>query len=235
MDSLSPESVAATFARGAAADLRWLARLHDREPTAALLAELAAAPPAECLALRLDGEDAARGFDLLARTLAEPVTPALLEELAVDFAAIHLNHTYRAAPIESVWVHDEPLVRQEAMFAVKRWHRRAGVEPADDQRRDPDHLVLELHFLAVLCERAGDDAAALDDVVAFLDEHPLRWVPAFCGRVATRCATPFFAGAALLTGAYLERLRTVLGAALGRPRPAACDEKVSSRSDRPCG
>ena len=57
------------------------------------------------------------------------------------------------------------------------------------------------------------------DAVLFLDRHPLRWVPDFCSRVATRCREPFFAGIAVLTNAHLDDLRDRLGTACGTPRP----------------
>ncbi|MBP2295312.1 TorD/DmsD family molecular chaperone [Azospirillum rugosum] len=227
MTEASPVVVA--FGRAAAADVRRLAGLHDHEPTTDLLEELRAQPLQDLFGLTLDRPDIAQALALLGEaldTLPRPADAAALDELAADFAAIHLTNALRACPIESVWVHEEPLRRQEAMFRVKAWHRRFGV--VTDDPRDPDHLVLELHFLAELLER-GLGAEAAD----FLDQHPLRWVPAFCGRVAARCRTPYFAGTALLTGGYLDALRDLLAQGFDRPRPARQD--AESRRKEACG
>lgn len=214
--------VVVQFGRAAAADLRRLARLHDREPTAELLEELREQPLQDLFGLTLDRADAVQAMALIAELVADlprPVDAASLDDLAADFAAIHLTNAYRACPMESVWVHDEPMRRQEAMFQVKGWHRRFGV--VTDDPRDPDHLVLELHFLADLLERGQ-----AEDAASFLDQHPLRWIPAFCGRVASRCRTPYFAGVALLTGAYLDVLRDLLAQAFDLPRPAVTETKA---------
>lgn len=221
--------VVSAFGQSAAADLRRLAGLHDREPTADLLEGLRDQPLQDFFAITLDREDARNGFTLMEEAMAAlpcPVDPASLDLLASDFAAIYLNHTYRAAPMESVWVHDEPLVRQEAMFAVRRWYSAANVVQNHADNRDSDHLVLELHFLALLMERA-DNEEGLRSALRFLDAHPMRWVPSFCSRVAGRCATAYYGGLALLTGSYLDQLRDLLGAFLEVPRPSYDKEKAA--------
>ena len=213
--------VVVQFGRTVAADLRRLARLHDREPTADLLEELREQPLQDLFGLTLDRPDAHQALALITEVVSDlprPIDTASLDELAADFASIYLTNAYRACPMESVWVHDEPLRRQEAMFRVKAWHRRFGLVTEDP--RDADHLVLELHFLADLMERSTPA-----EVAAFLDQHLLRWVPSFCGRVAARCRTPYFAGLALLTGAYLDQLRDLLEQAFEVPR--ASDERRS--------
>jgi hypothetical protein len=91
-------------------------------------------------------------------------------------------------------------------------------------------LVLQLEFIAALLERAGcseDPTALLGDAARFLDEHLLRWLEEFGDRVALRCATPFYAGLALLTTSYLDALRNFLAFLLGAPRPAP--EEIAGR------
>ena len=197
------------FGQAAAADLRRLARLHDREPTAELLEELRERPLQDLFGLTLDRPDAEQAMALIAEVAADlpcPIDRESLEELATDFAVIHRTDALRAGPRESVWGH------AEATTQVASWHLRFGF--VSDDPRDPDHLVPELRFLAELLDRARPEDAA-----AFLDQHALRWVPDFCGRVAARCRTPYFAGVALLTGAYLDRLRDRLEQDFALPRP----------------
>ncbi|MBP2315259.1 TorD/DmsD family molecular chaperone [Azospirillum soli] len=189
--------VVVRFGQAAAADLRRLARLHDREPTAELLEELREQPLQDLFGLTLDRPDAEQAMALIAEVAADlpcPIDGESLEELAADFASIHRTDAFRAGPRESVWGH------AEAVSQVAAWHLRFGFVSGDP--RDPDHLVPELRFLAELLDRARPEDAA-----AFLDQHPLRWVPDFCGRIAAHCRTPYFAGVALLTGAYLDQLR----------------------------
>ncbi|WP_448202530.1 TorD/DmsD family molecular chaperone [Azospirillum sp. sgz302134] len=220
--------VVGQFGRAAAADLRRLARLHDREPTAELLEELRERPLQDLFGLTLDRGDAVQAMALIGEVVGDlpsPIDAAALDELAADFAAIYLTNAYRACPMESVWVHDEPLRRQDAMFQVQAWHRRFGV--VTDDPRDADHLVLELHFLAELLERGR-----MEDAAAFLDQHPLRWAPAFCGRVAARCRTAYFAGVSLLTGAYLDVLRDLLAQAFALPRPASDARSAEGQGSR---
>ena len=206
--------------RGLAADLRRLARLHDREPTAELLEELRERPLQDLfgqslLGGALDRPDAVQAMALVAEVVADlpcPVDDASLEELADDFASIHRTDAYRVRPVESAWVESDGARGEAAAELLAEWHRRFGL--AADDPRGPDHLVPQLRLLAELLDRARPEDAA-----AFLDEHPLRWVPDCCGRVAARCRTPYFAGVALLTGAYLDQLRDRLEQAFAIPRP----------------
>jgi hypothetical protein len=54
-----------------------------------------------------------------------------------------------------------------------------------------------------------------------MDEHLLRWLEDFAGRVVTHCMTPFYAGLAALTAVYCDQLRDCLARILDEPRPAA--------------
>lgn len=223
-----------SFCAAAALDLELLARLHAAEPDAAMLASLQTDGFPAGLGLRLTGE---AGVDALARMAAalaaipKPADATVLDGLAVDYADIYLTHALRASPCESVWFDDENLACQESMFQVRRWYTRHGLAAADWRTRPDDHLVLQLQFLAHLCERAtGVDE--LREVTRFMDEHLLRWLPRFAGRVAERCSTRYFAALALLTQAWCEELRDVLEVLLDEPRPDPdeIDEKMRGRT-----
>jgi len=208
-------------AQALAADLATLALLHDAEPAAALLEELASSPMRDWLALELRSEPAVEGCALLDRALAgleRPVGQATLDALAADFAAIYLVHACRAAPSESPWLDKDQIERQEPMFEVRGWYRHYGLAVENWAERPDDHLVNQLRFLAhLLGEVSGP--VALRDAARFLDAHTLRWVPQFARRVAARCATPYFAGLALLTLGYLDELRELLAEVTLEPRP----------------
>jgi TorA maturation chaperone TorD len=223
-----------TLLRAVAEDLRLLAALHADELNAEQLEELRQFPFQDYLGL-LAGSPATR--DALAAmdaVLAATEAPAVtLDTLAADYADIYLTYRYRAAPSESAWVHPERLERQEPMFVVRQWHRRFGVQVPDWRVRPDDHLVNELLLLAHILEEETP-GRAMAAAGQFLDDHLLVWAPSFFGRVAARCATPFYAALALLSAAYLEEVRTLLEQLTGEERQvrqpddattaAACEE-----------
>ena len=213
------------FRRSVAADLLQLAVLHDRELNAATIADLRGSGFPRGLALRMESAMARDADGWLKQSLdhlCDPPQRTDLDELAADFAAIYLNHTLRASPCESVWIDEDGLAMQEPMFQVREWYKRFGVAVRDWRQRSDDHLVNQLEFLAYLLEQAAeiDD---LEQASRFMDEHLLRWVGDFARRVATRAATPFYAGLAALTAAHLDELRDVLAAIVEQPRPSKED------------
>lgn len=205
----------ADVAAAAAADLCLIARLHDREPDATLVGALAEQPATDWLALRLDGDGLATGLALMSRALDElgrPPSPTDLDRLAAAYADIYLTHGLRLAPNGSVWLTEDRLERQEPMFEVRRWYAHHGIAAPDWRVRADDHLVHELQFVARLIGEGNFPEAA-----QFLDAHLLRWLPLFCAGVAQRSPEAFFAGLALVTGAYVDALRGLLvGIGAGR-------------------
>ena len=210
-------------------DLRLLAAMHDAELDAPAVARLKAAVPG-ALALALESPAAREGTALIAGALArlpEPPEQASLDELAADYAAIYLTRRHHASPEESVWLDEDGLTRQEPMFQVRRWYAHYGLAVPDWRTRADDHLVHQLQFLATVM--GTGDVVAFADAARFLDDHLLRWLTTFATRVASRCATPFYAGAALLTAAYCEELRDLLAEVLDQPRPSADEIEARMR------
>ena len=71
-----------------------------------------------------------------------------------------------------------------------------------------------------------------------MDEHLLRWIDRFADQVAARCATPYFAGVAALTAAYVDELRDLLAEILEEPRPSAEEIEARMQPEKPataCG
>lgn len=193
-------------------DLALLARLHDREIDAGIIAGMRAAPVAEWFALKLSGEtfeQAARLIDQALAAAPDPISWAALDDLAAEYAALYLNHTYRISPYESVWTDEDGLERQEPMFAVRKWFARFGYRAPDWRMRGDDHIAHELALLARVAPKLADADTAFA-LGQFMREHLLVWAPAFAARVARRCGSPLYAGIALLTVAYLAALSAVL-------------------------
>ncbi|MFO1319971.1 MAG: molecular chaperone TorD family protein [Burkholderiales bacterium] len=203
-----------------AADLSMLAALHDREVTPDLITQLKLRAFPDSLLLPPSASLMRSGavvFQDALRRLREPYVPAQLDELAADYAAIYLTHAYQASPCESVWTDPEGLALQASTFRLRERYRSHGLTVENWRQRSEDHLVVQLHFISLLLERLGE--RALREVTAFMDEHLLRWLPQFAARVVGRCATQFYAGAALLTAGYCDQMRDVLAEMLGEPRP----------------
>jgi len=214
-------------------DLSMLAALHDREPDGVMLRSLREQEFPDGLGLGLISDQGGQAVEFLRQALnGIPEVPdqALLDELAADFANIYLNFGVQASPEESVWIDDENLTCQDSMFQVRNWYARHGLGAADWRVRPDDHLVLELRFLSHLF--AGEATLKrLREAARFMDEHLLRWLGQFAQRVAGRCDTAYFAGVAMLTGAYCEELRDLLAIILNEPRPSQeeIDERMRPR------
>ena len=228
---MEEETLLRDFRAAAAEDLADLAALHDHEVDARALERLRAAADPGLLRLRLVNErsrDALLLLDQALRGLPAVVDGTLTDALAADYADIYLTYGLRAAPNESVWLDEDNLTMQAPMFEVRVLYQRHGLQAPDWRRRADDHLVHELQFLAHLMAPATGDT--LGEAAAFLDEHLLLWLPDFSARVAQRCATPFYAGLAAVTAAYLDELRELLERILGQPRTPR--EEVEERRRR---
>ena len=227
------------FGAAVAEDLQGLAALHDREPDQALLTALREVDFPDGIGMRLRSERGRQAQTIMAEALAqltEPVDQDALDRLAVDFAEIYLTHGLRASPYESVGLDDDHLARQEPMFQVRAYLRRHGLIAANWSERAHDHIVLQLLFLRHLLLKPSPDAVR--EAATFMDEHLLRWVDRFADQVTARCATPYFAGVATLTAAYVDELRGLLAEILEEPRPSTEEIEARMQPEKPtaaCG
>ncbi len=214
--------------KGFAEALGFVARLHDREPDAALIHGMRESQVIEWLAGMLKSSPANRAikqFDMALRQMPESIDDCLLDDLAAEFADIYLNHSYRIAPIGSVWLTEDKLACQEPMFAVRKWYAHYGVEVPNWRLRADDHIVNELLFLAHLCQIP--DSFAVRDTARFLDEQVLTWVPSFSKKLSERARLPYFIAVGALTDALLEELRAYLCDGKGLERPPAAEEPAA--------
>ncbi len=231
-------SLLGDFCAALAQDLAQLAILHDAEADNSLIQSLKHTGFPAALGLKLESKAAQEALVLIEKALAglpDPLDEQHADELAVDYAGIYLTHAYRASPNESVWIDEEHLERQQSMFEVREYYHRHGLEATDWRKRADDHLVLQLQFLAHLFGEEQRDEV-FTTAARFMDEHLLRWLMPFTSRVAGRCATPFYAGINLLTGAYCEELRDLLADILEEPRPTSEEieaQKQRTRMDMP--
>ncbi|MFW6265495.1 MAG: TorD/DmsD family molecular chaperone [Halanaeroarchaeum sp.] len=175
-------------------------------------------------AMAADGDPAlAAGYEVLARCWREPdvalvqaVEDGVLEDVvpgvdAVALDALRAEHTrlfvgpgeLPCPPYESVYRDDGGQVLGPSTEAVVAWYRTFGVGLDPAVRDLPDHVAVELEFLAHL-QRRGETAT----VDRFLAEHPRRWVPAFCDRVEAATREPFYRALAAATRDLLDGVET---------------------------
>jgi TorA maturation chaperone TorD len=211
-------------------DAETLARLHDRELDAATLAALREVDFPANLALLPPTPEDQRAWHSMAAALnhyiPEPPVAADLEALAVEYAAVYLTGAYNVSPCESFWLDEDHLHCQQPMFDLRKVYQAAGLAAPDWRKRPDDHLVLQLqyiaHFLrsglalpAVEAIALGVRRAASADfsaaaLAAMMDEHLLRWLPDFTGRLAQRAELPVYPALAHLTLAWCNALHRVL-------------------------
>lgn len=181
----------------------------------------------------------AQAFELFARLYRHGLTPALMMEAAQlpELAAVApqpYNADEAAAsfytlfgmnvfPYQSVFLDPEGLLGGTETARVRISYRHMGFV-ADETGEPADHLAHELDALAFLCQaeaeawedgRSDMAAYAQQLQVRFLDEHLLRWLPAFAAAVQ-RHGDPFYAEVAGLAWSLAaERKRSLEPGALG--------------------
>ncbi|MBK9446653.1 MAG: molecular chaperone TorD family protein [Betaproteobacteria bacterium] len=216
-----------------AEDAESLASLHDRELTPRFFAALREARFPECLGLMPATVPTTAAWRAMRYTLSlQPATPNAhwFDNLAADYAAIYLTNAYGASPLESVWLDDDHLSCQDAMFELRAIYAAAGLATRNWRQRPDDHLVLQLLYVSHAARNADtpDDWRALAHM---LDEHLLRWIDDFASRIVARSEASFYAALAVLTSAWLDTLRTLIAAHLKEARPTR--EEIEMRMKSP--
>lgn len=217
------------FRESVAEDVELLASLQSIEPTVEILRDLQENDFPAGLGLRLQSPIGKQAVELMQRALAaigDSPAQTVIDELAVDFAAIYLNFSFRTSPCESVWCDKDGLTHQTPMFQVREWYKNYGLAAENWRVFADDHLVLQLKFIAYLF-KLDEKQETLRESARFMDEHLLRWIGKFAQKVENRCATPYFAALTRITTEYLEEVRTLLVQLLGEPRPES--EEIEKR------
>lgn len=131
-------------------------------------------------------EPLSRLLDVLSE-LGEDVEESVEEEYVRLFLVKPL-----APPYESFFLDPDGQARGWIAVQVEREYTHAGLVLSPDQKKLPDHIAVELEFMAYLC---GRQARALEEEDrenqdraqecqrAFLGQHLGRWFPRFAQRV----------------------------------------------------
>jgi TorA maturation chaperone TorD len=119
----------------------------------------------------------------------------------------------------------EPFFRAQQMADVAGFYRAFGLEPSRTSPDRPDHLVLELEFMAFLLmkkrlaqapgaegEEAGERAAICEQArQEFFRDHLAWWVPAFAAGLRKKAGGGFYAAVAEVLAALIPAERGWLG------------------------
>ncbi len=158
--------------------------------------------------------------------------PAVTAEIKKDFMALFKVPGNRyVAPYESVYCENRKddgkpagLLMGPPSVDVKKWYALAAVEMDKTCRELPDHIAIELGFMAWLCEKQQQFWKAHDERLHrracemqrdFLAAHILPWVGSLTRRIVENASLPYYPAVAELTAAFAEADMTLLVAILG--------------------
>jgi TorA maturation chaperone TorD len=119
----------------------------------------------------------------------------------------------RVYPYESLYQDSMGLVMGPSAGEALEAYRRSGLAVNTAFRDLPDHVAVELEFMARLCfeeARAGSAAEAglafrlKQQQRSFLDEHLAVWLPALCERVIRETTSIMYRGVAEIAAIFVE-------------------------------
>ena len=148
------------------------------------------------------------------------IAERILEDLQEDYLRLFIGVEHVLAPVwESVYFSKDRLIFQEETLQVRQWYARYGAEIEQLHKEPDDHIGLELIFVAHLAQVALDKLAKADNEgfqsaltaqSQFLDEHPLRFAPAWYKLVQKHAATDFYRALADLIWGALQAVANLL-------------------------
>ena len=170
-------------------------------------------------------EELSQGFRLLKEFMEKSKgreVDALHEDLLQEYTLLFIGpFKLPVQPYESWWVSGhlfgEPLVK------LKAFYRKAGIAKSQEYKEPEDHIAFELKFIHYLCEEELSNFSlekkedsfgkaflskkrfmeCLKLQREFLNEHILKWVPAFCDALYNYEGTDFYKGIAKLTKGFI--------------------------------
>jgi TorA maturation chaperone TorD len=208
-----------TSAREREQHYRLLASLYLRPPSGALLRAIGdgsvltastGAPGDEDPGRR--GEAAAPALDREDLMSEARGRPDLEEELEAEHTALFVLPS-GVIPHEAFYADREQRLGGRATIAVEQFYQGAGIPILDRCVEMPDHLGVELEFMAALGKLEGDleearDPAALRRCVdlqrAFMEEHLSRWASECCENVIRHARYGFYKAIAQFTMEFLR-------------------------------
>lgn len=157
--------------------------------------------------------DIGDGLTEAARDLAAWL-PADVDPLRHPFMKLFPPIASQDAPGYETGYRGDGIFQQTAIMAdIAGFYRAHGLRAGGAERERPDHITVELEFMAVVARkemlalqaRDRDKAAICRQTGArFLSEHLACWAPAFGRRVAATSLSPWYAALGELTARWVE-------------------------------
>lgn len=139
-------------------------------------------------------------------------TDKIVDDLAVEYTGLFLGPGGHISPHESVHIADQGGLWGDATLAVRQFITETGIEYSTEFSGIPDHISVELEFMAELTKReslawnSADYAmvsTALEYQVDFMTEHLGQWVGKFCARVVETADLSFYRDVSKLTAMFI--------------------------------
>lgn len=138
-------------------------------------------------------------------------------DLRKEFAYLFLT-PQGVYPFESIYRGKKKLLMDKPWEEVRDFYRRLGIEKDKTQMHPEDHIAVELGFMASFSYLSSDLWAAEAEVEVeeeekefllqvqhdFLEEHLIKWAPAFCRDLIDKTRHPFYAATAALADLFLK-------------------------------
>lgn len=203
-------------------ELNEAAFAEEREMTYRFLSGLCLNPPTEDLInavkdrsilslLEDDGES--KAWEEMARFVSSASgIDNLAEELAAERTALFAMPS-SDLPHEAVYLDKEKRLGGRFTIGVRQFYEKAGAVVLDSCIEMPDHIGMELEFMAFLCGmekelRKAGDYAGLDNCIylqkTFLDEHLLKWVYECCEKIVEKAKHGFYKAVAYLIVEFMK-------------------------------
>lgn len=152
--------------------------------------------------------------------MAEARELVSVDELKIEYTRLFVGpFALPAPPYGSVYLDDGRRLMGDSTIDAVRRYREVGIEMDPVQHDVPDHIAVELEFMAYLLHleqvaAADDDAVekALERQESFLEKHLCAWVPIFAEKVEQDTESAFYhelvGAVSLFVVEDLERVRT---------------------------
>ena len=182
-----------------------LATIFRREPSAEFLCHMNS--PELIVAFAGAGIDL--GDDFRAGKIMD-----LADDLAIEYTRLFLGPGKHISPHESVQLkRGSGILWGPETSAVRQAYRAAGFDMGEAETNIPDHLSVELDFLALLAREeaqawAGQDhdrtVKFLQLQHSFISDHLGKWAARFCAKVKEEAEFSFYPAFADLLRGYLS-------------------------------